>query len=145
MEMRIAATLSGPVAEFHFVLEELHQKAEATVLHNKPDRWDYYVEMVERLTEWFRGVEANDDSLAGAALALSQKAEAECPLLAGHEAVRLWALVVYARRILRTGELEQRPGRALNGFGVAPPVCALRFPRGEVPSARAASLGRSSS
>ena len=94
--------LSGPVAEFQFVLEELHRKAEAAVLHKKPDRWDYYLEMLERLTEWFRGVEANDVSYAGAALALSQKAADECPLLARHEAVRLWALGVYARRILRT-------------------------------------------
>ena len=94
--------LSGPVAEFQFVLEELHRKAEAAVLHKKPDRWDYYLEMLERLTEWFRGVGANDVSYAGAALALSQKAADECPLLARHEAVRLWALGVYARRILRT-------------------------------------------
>ena len=92
---------SGPVAEFQFVLEELHRKAEAVVLHNKPDRWDYYLEMVERLTEWFREVDANDGSYACAALALSQKAEAECSLLARREAVRLWALGVYARRILR--------------------------------------------
>ena len=94
--------LPGPVEEFHFLLEELRRKAESAVLHNKPDRWDYYVEMVERLTEWFRGVEATGVSYAGAALALSQKAAAECPLLARHEAVRLWALGVYARRILRT-------------------------------------------
>jgi len=84
------------------VLEEWHWKAEAAVLHNKPDRCDYYLEMVERLTEWFREVDANDGSYACAAPALSQKAEAECPLLARHEAVRLWALGVYARRILRT-------------------------------------------
>ena len=95
-------TLSGPVEEFHFVLEELHRKAEAAVLHKKPDRRDYYLEMVERLREWFRGVEATDVSYAGAALVLSQKAADECPLLARHEAVRLWALGVYARRILRT-------------------------------------------
>ena len=101
-EMRTVEELSGPVAEFQFVLEELHRKAEAAVLHKKPDRWDYYLEMLERLTEWFRGVGANDVSYAGAALALSQKAADECPLLARHEAVRLWALGVYARRILRT-------------------------------------------
>jgi len=59
--------------------------------------------MVERLTEWFRGVEANDVSYAGAALALSQKAADECSILASHEAVRFWALGVYARRILRSG------------------------------------------
>ena len=93
--------LRGAVEEFHLVLQELRCKAEAAVTHNKPDRWDYYVEMVERLTEWFSGVDANDGSYAGAALALSQKAEAECPLLARREAVRLWALGVYARRILR--------------------------------------------
>jgi len=93
--------LPGPVDEFHFVLEQLRRKAEQAVSHNKPDRWDYYVEMVERLTEWFSGVDATDGSYAGAALALSRKAEADCPLLARREAVRLWALGVYARRILR--------------------------------------------
>ena len=94
--------LSVPVAEFHVVLEDLHRQAEAAVLHKKPDRCDYYLEMVERLTGWCRGVEANDVSYAGAALALSQKAADECLLLARHEAVRLWAVGVYARRILRT-------------------------------------------
>ncbi len=93
--------LPGPVEEFHFVLEELRRKAEQAVLQNKPDRWDYYLEMVERLTEWFSGVDANDGGYAAAALALSQKAKAECPLLARREAVRLWALGVYARRIVR--------------------------------------------
>jgi hypothetical protein len=93
--------LPGPVEEFHLLLEDLRSKAHAAVLHNKPDRWDYYVEMVERLTEWFSGVDANDATYAHAALALSQKAEAECPLLGRREAVRLWALGVYARRILR--------------------------------------------
>ena len=82
-------------------MEDLSSKAQAAVLQNKPDRWDYYVEMVERLTEWFSGVDANDASYAGAAFALSQKAKAECPLLARREAVRLWALGVYARRMLR--------------------------------------------
>ena len=93
--------LPGPVEEFHFVLEELRRKAEQAVLQNKPDRWDYYLEMAERLTEWFSGVDANDGGYAAGALALSQKAKAECPLLVRREAVRLWALGVYARRILR--------------------------------------------
>jgi hypothetical protein len=99
--MQSVEKLPGPVEEFRFLLQELRRKAEAAVLHNKPDRWDYYVEMVERLTEWFSRVDANDRSYAGAALALSQKAEAECPLLDRREAVRLRALGVYARRILR--------------------------------------------
>ena len=47
----------GPVEEFYFLLEELRCKAESAVLRNKPDRWDYYLEMVERLTEWFSGVD----------------------------------------------------------------------------------------
>jgi hypothetical protein len=38
----------GSVEEFHFLLEEPRRKAGSAVLHNKPDRWDYYVEMVER-------------------------------------------------------------------------------------------------
>ena len=56
--------LRGAVEEFHFVLQELRCKAEAAVLHNKPERWDYYLEMVERLTEWFSGVDTNDGSYA---------------------------------------------------------------------------------
>ena len=96
----------GPVEEFYFLLEELRCKAESAVLRNKPDRWDYYMEMIERLTAWFSEVDANDGGYADAALALSQKAEAECPLLARGEAVRLWALGVYARRIL--GSRQQR-------------------------------------
>ena len=119
--------LCGPVEEFHLVLEELHQKAEAAVVHKKPDRWDYYLEMVERLTEWFSGVDANDGSYAAAALALSQKARAECPVLARREAVRLWGLGVYARRILRAwgGGTGVRP--SLEWFrrraaGMCPPV-----------------------
>jgi hypothetical protein len=31
--MRSVEPLSGPVEEFHFVLEELHRKAEAAVMH----------------------------------------------------------------------------------------------------------------
>ena len=119
--------LSGPVEEFHFVLEELRRKADAAVLQNKPDRWDYYVEMVERLTEWSSGVDANDSSYAGAVLALSQKAEAECPLLGRREAVRLWALGVYARRILRARGAGTGPRPSLEWFrrraaGMCPPV-----------------------
>ena len=68
--MRSVEKLSRPVAEFQFVLEEWYRRAEAAVLHKKPDRWDYYLEMVEILTEWFRGVEASGVSYAGAALAL---------------------------------------------------------------------------
>ena len=108
--------LPAPVEEFDFLLQELRRKAEAAVLHNKPDRWDYYLEMVERLTEWFSGVDANDGSYAGAALALSQKAEAECPLLARREAVRLWALGVYARRILRARGAGTGPRPSLEWF-----------------------------
>jgi hypothetical protein len=117
----------GPVEEFHFLLEQLRRKAEQAVSHNKPDRWDYYVEMVEHLTEWFSGVEANDGSYAGAALALSQKAEAACPLLARREAVRLWALGIYARRILRAWGAGTGPRPSLEWFrrcaaSVCPPV-----------------------
>ena len=117
----------GPVEEFYFLLEELRCKAESAVLRNKPDRWDYYLEMVERLTEWFSGVDANDGSYAAAALALSQKAKAECPVLARREAVRLWALGVYARRILRASGAVTVARPSLEWFrrraaGMCPPV-----------------------
>jgi hypothetical protein len=106
----------GPVEEFQFLLEDLSSKAQTAVLHNKPDRWDYYVEMVERLTEWFSEVDANDSSYAGSALALSQKEEAECPLVARREAVRLWALGVDARRILRARGAGTGPRPSLEWF-----------------------------
>src|SRR5262249_19359311 len=114
--MQSVEKLPGPVEEFHLVLQELRCKAVAAVAHNKPDRWDYYVEMVERLTEWFSQVGANDGSYAGAAVALSQKAEAECPLLDRCEAVRLWALGVYARRILRAWGARTGPRPSLEWF-----------------------------
>jgi hypothetical protein len=125
--MESVEKLPGPVEEFHFVLEELRRKAEQAVLQNKPDRWDYYLEMAERLTEWFSGVDANDGGYAAAALALSQKAKAECPLLARREAVRLWALGVYARRILRAWGAGTGARPSLEWFrrraaGMCPPV-----------------------
>jgi hypothetical protein len=127
--MRTVEELSVPVAEFHVVLEDLHRQAEAAVLHKKPDRWDYYLEMLERLTEWFSGVGTNDVSYAAAALALSQKAKAECPVLVRREAVRLWALGVYARRILRAWGVRTGSRPSLEWFrrraaSVCPPIAA---------------------
>ena len=121
----------GPVKECRFILEELRCKAQAAVTHNNPDRRDYYVEMIERLTAWFSEVDANDGSYADAALALSQKAEAECPLLARREAVRLWALGVYARRILRAWGVGTGTQPSLEWFrrraaSVCPEVAAGR-------------------
>ena len=127
--MQTEEKLRGAVEEFHFVLQELRCKAEAAVLHNKPERWDYYLEMVERLTEWFSGVGTNDVSYAAAALALSQKAKAECPVLVRREAVRLWALGVYARRILRAWGVRTGSRPSLIWFrrraaSVCPPIAA---------------------
>ena len=56
------------------------------------------------------------------------KAADECPLLARHEAVRFWALGSMRVGSWGRGELVEGPVPAWNGFGIAPPVCALRFP-----------------
>lgn len=91
----------GPLQTYDAVLLDLHAKAANSARRNKPTMWAYYLGMVAGLTEWFDDVERTDGGFAGAALALSQRAERECPTLPATEAARLWALSVYARRILR--------------------------------------------
>lgn len=95
------ATHLGPVAAYEALLEELRGKATNAATRNKPTMWAYYVEMETSLRAYFSDVERADGGYAGAALALSQRAESDCRLLPSTEAARLWALGVYARRILR--------------------------------------------
>lgn len=92
--------MSGPVERYDQILVELSAKAQNAALRNKPTMWAYYLDMGVELQEWFGSVDRVDGAFAGAALALSQKAERECPILIPTAAARLWALGVYARRIL---------------------------------------------
>lgn len=91
--------MKGPASTFRSIIDELTAKAANAARRNKPTMWAYYLDMVYGLQEWFAGMDA-DGAFAGAALALSQRAEAECPGLGHVAAARLWALGVYARRIL---------------------------------------------
>ena len=83
-------------------------------------------------------------SVTPAALALSQKAADECPLLARHEAVRVWALGVYARRILRTWGACRGARASLEWFRRRAAGVCLTVPDVRSTSARAAALGHSS-
>lgn len=93
------ATNNGPASAYRALLGSLRDKAANAARRNKPTMWAYYLDMVDGLRSWFDGID-NDGAVAGAALALSQRAENECPSLGHMDAARLWALGVYARRIL---------------------------------------------
>lgn len=82
------------------ILAELQVKADNAIDRNKPTMWAYFIDMKGGLESWFVGVVVDDGGYAGAALALSQKAARECPHLEPQAAARLWAMSVYARRIL---------------------------------------------
>jgi hypothetical protein len=91
------------LATYDAILLDLRGKAANAAMRNKPTMWAYYGDMVAGLEEWFCDVSRSGDAdggFAGAALALSQSAEERCPSLPPVEAARLWALSVYARRIL---------------------------------------------
>lgn len=90
----------GPVAVFDQIMIELRRKATNAAIHKKPTMWAYYGDMADGLFAWFGDSERDDGAYAGAALALSQKAERDCPNLARREAAHLWAMGIYARRIL---------------------------------------------
>jgi hypothetical protein len=45
--------------EFESILQELRQKEERALLQNKPDHWDYCLEMLERLRECFGPAEVH--------------------------------------------------------------------------------------
>ncbi len=91
--------MSYPAATFRALIADLDARAANAAQRNKPTMWAYYLDMVEGLEGWFAGIDG-DGGFAGAALALSQKAEAECGSLPHRDAARLWALGVYARRVL---------------------------------------------
>ncbi len=97
---------TGPVDAFDKMVLDLRAKARNAALRKKPTMWAYYLLMAEGLHTWFGDVERTDGGYAGAALALSQKAERDCPALPPQEAANLWALGIYARRILTTWGAE---------------------------------------
>lgn len=91
----------GPVETYELIQQELASKATNAASRNKPTMWAYYQDQQERLAEYFSDVTRTDGGYAGAALALHQWAEDECPTLPPIDAARLWAMSVYGRRILR--------------------------------------------
>lgn len=101
----------GPVHTYLAIISELEEKARNAARRNKPTMWAYYGEMADGLREYFADVINHcDGGFAGAALALTQRAEDECATLPRAEAARLWGLSVYARRILRAWT----PGMAMD-------------------------------
>jgi hypothetical protein len=92
----------GPVETYRQIVATLDEKAENAARRNKPTMWAYYGEMADWLREYFADVSPTDAGYAGAALALVQRAEDECPTLPRGEAAELWARSVYCRRILNT-------------------------------------------
>lgn len=97
------------ISMYRKIRRELRNKAVNAALRNKPTMWAYYIDMEEQLATWFSGLKHADGAFAGAALALSQRAVEQCPKLPPSEAARLWAMSVYARRILSawTGRREK--------------------------------------
>ncbi|MEW5927823.1 MAG: hypothetical protein AB1941_10075 [Gemmatimonadota bacterium] len=62
--------------------------------------WAYYLAMIDGLGRLFSDAKT-DAEFAAAALALSQRAQQDCPTLPPAEAAHLWALSVYGRRVGR--------------------------------------------
>jgi hypothetical protein len=94
----------GPYETYQAILIELRGKALRSATANKPTMWAYYADIADRLEREFEDAleDPDDGGLAGCALAISQIAENDCPKLPRQEAAQLWAVSVYARRILGT-------------------------------------------
>jgi hypothetical protein len=91
----------GPVEVFNEIVADLDRKARNAALRNKPTMWAYYGEMADWLRDYFGTCRSQcDGGYAGAAAALVERAEDECPTLPRTEAAALWARSVYCRRIL---------------------------------------------
>lgn len=102
----------GPMDAFRAIVADLREKERNAARRNKPTMWAYYGDMADELERQFADVSHSDGGYAGAALALSQRAERLCPDLPRVEAARLWALGVYCRRILGAWT----PGEPLAGY-----------------------------
>ena len=91
----------GPVETFRRVVTELDERSRESARKNKVTMWAYYGDMADELRGYFGTcINETDAGYAGAALALVQRAEEECPTLPRGSAAHLWALSVYCRRIL---------------------------------------------
>lgn len=90
----------GPVDTQRQIVALLDEKAANAARRCKPTMWAYYGEMADWLREYFADVSLTDAGYAGAALALVQRADDECPTLPRGQAAELWARSVYCRRIL---------------------------------------------
>lgn len=91
----------GPVAVFNEIVAALDSKAANAARRNKPTMWAYYGDMADWLRDYFGTCLSQcDGGYAGAAAALVERAEDECPTLPRAEAAVLWARSVYCRRIL---------------------------------------------
>lgn len=96
----VMAKRPGAERVYRQILADLAARADNAAIRNKATMWAYYLAMHAGLQEWFADC-VEDGAFAGAALALSQRAVERCPTEPPAEAARLWALGVYARRILR--------------------------------------------
>ena len=106
-------------------LARLEAQAANAARRNKPTMWAYYARMRDELRREFgptvartcraRGINRrfHDSGIAGVALAICQRADAQCPLLPRDAAADLWALSVYASRILRSWGAGPAPRRSL--------------------------------
>lgn len=106
-------------------LARLEAQASNAARRNKPTMWAYYGRMIESLRREFGPTVArtarargkrrriNDGGIAGVALALCQQADSECPMLPRDQAAELWAVSVYAARVLRAWGAGMPPRRSL--------------------------------
>jgi hypothetical protein len=119
------------------IIRRLQAQARNAAKRNKPTMWAYYGRMAERLErELARSVydarnargkrdglelRSIDGGIAGSALALVQRADAQVWELSRDEAADLWALSVYANRILAAWTKAERRSlawlRARAGIG----------------------------
>lgn len=111
--------------EFDRVVRGLRANARNAAKRNKPTMWAYYERMAERLEAHFSTCVAEtrtrliikpkqesrvaDGGIAGVALAIVQSADERCPHVPRDEAADLWALSVYANRILRAWTKGSEP------------------------------------
>lgn len=100
--------MMGPLDRLDAITADLRRQAANAARRNKPTMWAYFVDVEAGLRVWFSGTPRTDGAIAGAALALSQKAVRLCPDLPPADAARLWALGVYAKRVLRAWGVTER-------------------------------------
>jgi hypothetical protein len=98
---------------FDRIVASCRVSARNAARRNKPTMWAYYLRMAEQLEGEFgdavqavreatkRDARYMDGGIAGVALAIVQDADSRCCTLKRDEAANLWALSVYASRILK--------------------------------------------